>query len=97
MHWGVYVLTLSVVRRSPGREKPLPSRSTAGTRIQVDSRLAEVDYGTYSAAPVQQVDQLRSAHVTAPFPEGESYEQRLILMRDFLEDFARKHRGRIRS
>lgn len=62
--------------------------------IQVDSRLNEVDYGTYSGAPVQQIDRLRASHVAVPFPDGESYEQRVALLRTFLEDFAHEHPGR---
>jgi len=40
-----------------------------------DARLRECDYGTLTHRPVQEIEAQRAAHLTTPFPKGESYEQ----------------------
>lgn len=62
--------------------------------VVVDERLSEVNYGVYNGAPIAQVDRVRAAHLATAFPGGESYEQRVALVRSFLEDFTRLHPGR---
>ncbi len=65
--------------------------------ILVDKRLDELNYGDLNGARTELVDTLRLQHVTAPFPHGESYNQRLEMMREFLEDVKQRIWDRICS
>jgi broad specificity phosphatase PhoE len=40
-----------------------------------DPRLRECDYGTFTRHPMSEIERRRVVHVSAPFPNGESYEQ----------------------
>jgi broad specificity phosphatase PhoE len=40
-----------------------------------DARLRECDYGALTRRPALEIEERRAAHVTTPFPNGESYEQ----------------------
>jgi broad specificity phosphatase PhoE len=51
-----------------------------------DWRLRECNYGDLNGAPVTAVDQLRSRHIDAPFPNGQSYRDVVELMRYFISD-----------
>lgn len=52
--------------------------------IRSDARLSEVDYGDYTGIPVHDLDALCPQHVEIPFPNGESYRQRVTLVGAFL-------------
>src|SRR5438309_7937821 len=59
--------------------------------ILVDERLDELNYGDFNGARVEIVDPLRLQHIAIPFPNGESYNQRLGVMREFLEDVKQRY------
>ncbi len=61
--------------------------------ILVDKRLDELNYGDFNGARTDLVDPLRLQHVAAPFPHGESYSQRLEMMREFLKDVKQRYPG----
>ena len=83
-------LRFDVVCCSPlGRSREAAALAFNGRHpVLVDERLSEVNYGVYSGAPIAQIDRLRAAHVATPFPDGESYEQRVALVRSLLADLA---------
>lgn len=68
----------------------------AGTDISVnyDDRLRECDYGELNGCPVDVLRQERRKHIAVPFPRGQSYEQVVEQMRDFLADVSRGFQGR---
>jgi broad specificity phosphatase PhoE len=59
-----------------------------GERVPVvrDIRLREIDYGRLTRHSVSEVDALRTASVTTPYPGGESYTQVADRVRAFLEE-----------
>jgi broad specificity phosphatase PhoE len=52
--------------------------------IRRDARLNEIDYGDYTGTSLQEIDAVRSKYVDVPFPNGESYRQRVALVDAFL-------------
>ena len=62
--------------------------------ITRDKRLRECDYGDLTRHPSSEVDPQKVNHITEPFPNGESYEQTLERMKDFLDDLKKKYEGK---
>lgn len=56
-----------------------------------DKRLRECDYGDLTQRPKEEVEPLKVKCISHPFPNGESYEQTLIRMKDFLIDLLRNY------
>lgn len=58
----------------------------AGTGVAVvrDARLRECDYGEYTGAPSEMVAIERVQRIERPFPGGESYQQVMRRMQEFL-------------
>jgi broad specificity phosphatase PhoE len=52
--------------------------------VRIDARLNEIDYGDYTGVPVRELDAVRPQHIDVPFPNGESYRQRVALVDAFL-------------
>lgn len=50
-----------------------------------DSRLRECNYGDLTQAPKAEVDSQRPERITEPFPNGESYQDCMKRMKDFLD------------
>lgn len=67
-----------------------------GNRFPIikDKRLRECDYGDLTQHPSEEVDVEKSKHLTKPFPDGESYEECLKRMKEFLDDLKQKYNGR---
>jgi hypothetical protein len=40
-----------------------------------DARLRECDYGRLTRGSIREIEAQRAAHITIPFPDGESYQQ----------------------
>jgi broad specificity phosphatase PhoE len=59
-----------------------------------DKRLRECDYGEDTRRPSQEVEEARPRHITAPFPGGESYEQCVVRMADFLDHLRKNYDGK---
>lgn len=59
-----------------------------------DKRLREWDYGDLSGFPREQVDSEKLSRISRPFPNGESCEQAVNRVRDFLADLLQSHQGR---
>ncbi|MEA2641925.1 MAG: 2,3-bisphosphoglycerate-dependent phosphoglycerate mutase [Chloroflexota bacterium] len=60
----------------------------AGREIPIhrDRRLRECDYGAWTRHPAREVHEAAAAHVLTPFPGGESYEQVVERVGEFLEE-----------
>ena len=65
-----------------------------GLPIFADPRLRECDYGTLSRQPTIEIEPLRAAYLTEPFPDGESYEQVVARVRSWLDEIVRPYAGR---
>lgn len=59
-----------------------------------DKRLRECDYGDLTRHSSSEVDPLKVKYITDPFPNGESYDQVLERMKDFLEDLKKNYDGK---
>lgn len=59
--------------------------------IQADPRLREFDYGDRTQCPRDELD--LTAHVRAPFPNGESVAMAVDRVGEFLDEAASKHMG----
>lgn len=59
-----------------------------GVHLVIDKRLRECDYGDYTQRPKSEVDAQKSKRISVPFPNGESYEDALHRMRDFIDDLS---------
>ena len=59
-----------------------------------DARLRECDYGDLTRHPAQEIDERRAAHVSTPFPNGESYEQVVDRVSAWLADARATFAGR---
>lgn len=59
-----------------------------------DPRLDELNLGNYNGAKAEIVNPMRLQHIEQPFPNGESYKQRLQMMREFLEEVKQKYAGK---
>ncbi len=58
-----------------------------------DARLRECDYGDFTQHPSEEVDKQKPLRISEPFPNGESYTQTTLRMKNFLEDLLRNHAG----
>lgn len=63
----------------------------SGVLIVKDARLSECDYGDLTRHPEAEIKAARKDHVNIPFPNGESYEQCVARIKDFLDDVAKEH------
>lgn len=57
----------------------------SGVPITTDARLRECNFGEMNGAPVERVQAVREAHVSEPFPSGESYADVVLRVRSFLD------------
>lgn len=60
-----------------------------------DARLRECDYGDWTRKPSGEVEAERGNRVSAPFPNGESYEDTCARMKDFLDELKENYDGKI--
>ena len=65
-----------------------------GVDITQDARLRECDYGDMTGGPRAEVEALRSSHLREPFPNGESYDQVMHRMGQFIDHIARTEQGK---
>ena len=61
--------------------------------VVVDPRLRECNYGELNGAPVARLDIERLAHVSDPWPGGESYVDVVLRTRSLLDDIRAAHDG----
>lgn len=59
--------------------------------VVIDRRLREIDYGDFEGKPSDIVESMKSEHITAPFPGGESYEQAVVRVQEFYKELKEKH------
>ncbi len=62
--------------------------------IKRDARLRECNYGTENGMPVAQLAASRHLHLDTPYPGGQSYQQVVTLMREFLRDLITHYDGK---
>lgn len=65
-----------------------------GVEIVRDARLRECDYGTLTRRPIREIEARRAAHISTPFPDGESYQQVAQRVATWLDEVARDYAGR---
>lgn len=67
-----------------------------GNRFTIikDSRLRECDYGDLTRHSSNEVEPLKMDYINEPFPNGESYEDCLKKMKEFLDELKQKYDGR---
>ena len=67
-----------------------------GDRFEIikDRRLRECNYGDLTRHPSGEVDIEKPNHIKSSFPNGESYEQTSVRMKDFLDDLAKNYNGK---
>ena len=61
--------------------------------VYLDARLREVDYGAWNGMPVWRLERERAQRMSQPFPGGESYQQVVARVADFLEELVRDRDG----
>jgi 2,3-bisphosphoglycerate-dependent phosphoglycerate mutase len=59
-----------------------------------DARLRECDYGMFTRRSVLEIETQRAAHVSVPFPNGESYEQVVERVSEWLTEATIRFSGR---
>jgi broad specificity phosphatase PhoE len=64
------------------------------TKLYVDWRIRECDYGELTQRPTEEVDALKPGQISIPFSGGESYEQAAQRMCSFLRDLLRFYDGK---
>lgn len=62
--------------------------------IYPDARLRECNYGELDGADKSLVDGQKKDRLNSPFPQGESYEDCMVRMKDFLEYLATNFAGK---
>jgi broad specificity phosphatase PhoE len=62
--------------------------------VELDRRLRECNYGDWNGMPVEKLEAERPGRVVEPFSGGESYQNVVARMADFLEDIAPRRNGR---
>ncbi len=67
--------------------------SGTGIPVHLDARLRECNYGDWNGMPVEKLNAERSGHVSEPFPGGESFQDAIERMADFLTELAREWGG----
>jgi broad specificity phosphatase PhoE len=67
--------------------------AATGVPIHLDSRLRECDYGELNGMPVERLDLERAERIETPFPGGESYENVVERVRDFLSEASSARSG----
>jgi broad specificity phosphatase PhoE len=65
-----------------------------GIPIRLDARLRECDYGERNGMPVAELAAKRSQHIDQPWPGGQSYQQVVAQVSDFLQDLSAGWDGR---
>lgn len=59
-----------------------------------DKRLRECDYGDLNGHPSDEVEPQKVEHIKKPFPNGESYEDCMKRMKDFLDELKKNYKGK---
>ena len=71
----------------------VPTAEKLKIPVYVDCRLRECDYGELTQKAKNEVDDQKDQRLNVPFPGGESYEQCMARMGEFLEDLAAGYDG----
>lgn len=59
-----------------------------------DTRLRECNYGDFTQHPSEEVDAQKPNRIHEPFPNGESYEQTSIRMKEFIDFLQQNYDGK---
>ncbi len=63
----------------------VPSAEELRIPIYIDKRLRECGYGDFTQSPKEEVDNQKVDRIYTPFPNGESYQQCMDRMKNFLD------------
>lgn len=77
------------------RETVAIAFDAADVPVVFDSRLREWHYGDLDGGPAATVHARRLQHISTPYPNGESLEDVVSRVRDFLRDLVRQDEGPI--
>lgn len=80
---GIQVIFTSDLQRAV--KTGVPTAKELRIPLYVDERLRECNYGELSQKPKERVDEQKVQRITEPFPEGESYEDCMKRMGEFLD------------
>ena len=58
-----------------------------------DAQLRECDYGDLNGRTWEEIEAVRAEHVERPYPNGESYRQAAVRVREVLSEIHRQHDG----
>jgi broad specificity phosphatase PhoE len=61
------------------------------SKLFIDWRLRECDYGDLTLQPTSQVEADKINRLDKPFPNGESYQQAMARMKSFIDDLRQKN------
>jgi len=64
------------------------------SRIKIDPRLRECNYGDYNGKPSKIVEPMQEKNIDTPFPNGESYEDVKLRVQNFLDDLKENYDGK---
>jgi len=91
-HRNIQVIFTSDLQRAV--KTGVPTANKMGIPIYIDNRLRECNYGDFSQSPKKQVDEQKAQRISVPFPNGESYEDCMKRMGDFLQYLRKNFEGK---
>ena len=89
---GIDAIFVSDLQRSYKTAVPLAKELKVP--IYVDSRLRECDYGEYTQKPKKELDSIKIMHMSESFPNGESYNDCMLRVHDFLVELKKNFNGK---
>ena len=89
---GIDALFTSDMQRAVKTALPLSEK--IGIPITKDARLRECDYGDMTQHPKKDVDAVKMTHISNPFSNGESYQDCMLRMHEFMEDLRKNYDGK---
>lgn len=89
---GIEVIFTSDLQRAV--KTGVPAANELGIPMYVDQRLRECNYGEYTQKPKGEVDALKPEVIDKPFPGGESYQDCMKRMGEFLADLKKNFEGK---
>ncbi|PJE75922.1 histidine phosphatase family protein [Candidatus Uhrbacteria bacterium CG10_big_fil_rev_8_21_14_0_10_48_11] len=70
---------------------PLAFGDVSAVSLLCDQRLIECNYGDFTGYPSGEVEAQRAQRITTPFPNGESYNECVARMKNFLVELQGRH------
>lgn len=89
-------IPLDIVCCSDLRRSVDTARTSFGDRIDIiiDRRLREINYGDFNGKSQEIIGKMRKDRIQIPFPNGESYQQAIARVQEFLRELGEKYPGK---